>query len=58
MPRVRVVRLSSKVPPRVGTICAFLFWFVSIAGPNRLPERPGGGDSSRVVIPEGLLVPC
>jgi hypothetical protein len=42
MSRVGVVRLSSKVPPRAGTVCAFLSWFVSIVGLNRLPERPGG----------------
>jgi hypothetical protein len=42
MPRVGVVRLSIKVPPRVGTICAFLSWFESVAGLNHRPEWPRG----------------
>jgi hypothetical protein len=41
MPRVGVVRLSSKVLPRAGIVCAFLSWFVSVIGLNCLPERPG-----------------
>jgi hypothetical protein len=47
MPQVGVGRLSSKVPPRAGIVCAFPSWFVSIIGPNRLPERPGGKPFAR-----------
>jgi hypothetical protein len=42
MPRVGAPPLPSKVPPKVGTICAYLSWFVSVAGLNRLPEWPRG----------------
>jgi hypothetical protein len=42
MPRVRVSQLPSKVPPRAGTTYAYLSWFVSIVGLNRLPEGPRG----------------
>jgi hypothetical protein len=47
MPRVGVVQLSSKVPPRVGIVCALPSWFVSIVGPNRLPKRHGGKHFAR-----------
>jgi hypothetical protein len=42
MPWARVVRLSSNIPPRAGTVCAFLSWFVSVAGLNHRPQRPRG----------------
>jgi hypothetical protein len=42
MPRVRVVWLSSKAPPRTGTVCAFPSFVISVVGPNHLPEKPGG----------------
>jgi hypothetical protein len=41
MPWIGVVQVSNKVPPRAGTVGAFLSWFVSIVGLNHLPERPG-----------------
>jgi hypothetical protein len=41
-PKVEVSQPPSKVLPRVGTTCAYLSWFVSVAGLNRLPKRPGG----------------
>jgi hypothetical protein len=41
-PQVGVVQLSSKVPPRVGTVSALLYSFVSAIGPGRPPGRPGG----------------
>jgi hypothetical protein len=42
MPWVRVSRLPSTVPPRVGTTYAYLSLFVSVVGLNRLLERPRG----------------
>jgi hypothetical protein len=41
-PRVGVLPLPSKVPPRVGTTYAYLSWFVFVTELNRLPEKPGG----------------
>jgi hypothetical protein len=42
MPRVGVLQLPSKVPPRAGTSCAYLSWFVSTVELNHLPGKPGG----------------
>jgi hypothetical protein len=50
MPRVGVVRLSSKVLPRAGIVCAFLSWFVSVVGLNHLPKRPGVDRAAWFVI--------
>jgi hypothetical protein len=41
MPRVRVLQLPSKVPPRAGIACAYLSWLVSAVELNRLPGKPG-----------------
>jgi hypothetical protein len=50
MPWVRVLQLPSKVPPRVGTTCAYLSWFVSIIEPNHLPGRLGGEPCEHGII--------
>jgi hypothetical protein len=42
MPRVRVLQLPSRVPPRAGTICAYLSWFVSVIELNCLLGKSGG----------------
>jgi hypothetical protein len=42
MPWVGVLQVPSKVPPRAGTTCAYLSWFVSIVEPIHLHGKPGG----------------
>jgi hypothetical protein len=42
MPRVSVLPLPCKVPPRMGTTCAYVSWFVFVTELNRLPEMPWG----------------
>jgi hypothetical protein len=41
-PRVKVLPLLSKVPPREGIACAYLSWFVFVVELNRLPGKPEG----------------
>jgi hypothetical protein len=54
-PQVGVLQLPSRVPPRVGTTCAYLSWFVFFTELNRLPEKPGV-NLVCMVPSEGLLV--
>jgi hypothetical protein len=42
MPQVRALQLPSRVPPKAGTACAYLSWFVSAVELNRLPGKPRG----------------
>jgi hypothetical protein len=39
---VGVLPLPSRVPPRAGTACAYLSWFVFIAELSHLPKKPEG----------------
>jgi hypothetical protein len=58
MPQVGVSRLPSKVAHRAGTTCVYLSWFVSIAGPNHLHERPEGEPCAHDTVggPVGTLL--
>jgi hypothetical protein len=42
MPWVEVLQLPSRVPPRVGTTCAYLSWFIFAIELNHLPGKPRG----------------
>jgi hypothetical protein len=53
MPWVGVLQLLS-MPPRAGTTCAFLSWFVSVVELNRLPGKPW--DEACVCGTVGVLV--
>jgi hypothetical protein len=37
-----ILQLPCRVPPRVGTPCAYLSWFVSTVELHRLPRKPRG----------------
>jgi hypothetical protein len=41
MPQVRILRLPSIIPLRVGTTCAYLSWSISIIELNHLTGKPG-----------------
>jgi hypothetical protein len=47
---VGVLPLPSRVPPRVGTTCAYLSWFVFIAELSHLPKKPEGEPYMRGTI--------